>query len=111
ILKRVKSNSYHDTEYKRIINVLNPFTYLDAHTDVDGVFGLEWWGENGATGVIYPQLQRWMNNDALNEDLGREIHEAMILPFDRDERKRLSKEFRFNRFKGQVHAGGGGFSV
>ncbi|MBP7769166.1 hypothetical protein KA075_01585 [Candidatus Saccharibacteria bacterium] len=96
---------------RKVIDLLGPFACFDAGDSEDGIFSLDWWGYDGAGGVVYPHLQRWMNTDLLTEDLARKIYDAMAEPFDRQTKKMLNRGFSYTADDRGISAGNGGMSV
>lgn len=94
----------------RLIQNLRSLTYFDYRESRDGVFSIEFWSEVGASGVIFPRFQRWLNAQGLDEDSSRRAINAMAYPFGAEMRKRARKEFRFRTDGENAAAGDGGFT-
>lgn len=95
----------------KAIKDLSAFTFADPFDMRDYVFDLEFWSQHGARGVVYPHMQRWLNADLLDEDIGRQVFDAMLLPFHPDIQEVLRKEFEYRAYGREVSSGVGGLSV
>lgn len=112
ILENIDDKSrYGSSEYKRIINQLEDFASFDFDDPRDGVFSLDWWGSNGATGVVYPHLQRWMNSGSFTEEVARGVFDAMVEPYGKSEKKELNKFYEYKVYSNGIVSGLGGMSV
>lgn len=96
---------------KEIVDFLEPFIYFDYDDKRDAVLTLDWWGERGFTGIVYPQLQKWMNADLFTEDVAVSIFEQMCLPYGSKEYDRMKKRYDYKSYSNGISAGDGGMSV
>jgi hypothetical protein len=85
-----------------------PFHPIDG---IDRVFGLEYLGPNGASGVIYNHFQRFLNSNAITEDTLRHAAIAMTLPFGSDITRRVRQGLKTFNFEDTLGADGFSSSV
>lgn len=112
VLESINDDSrYGSPEFGRIIEQLAPLAYFDYEDKRDGVFSLDWWGNNGATGVVYAHLQRWMNTDLFTEEVARGIYDAMAEPYGQSVKERIPEWFNYRKYSNGVSAGDGGMSI
>ena len=107
-------NSDVETMHKKarqLVDALDPFTYHDAHSIQDGVFSLDWWGASGATGVVYPQMQRWLNADLFDDTLARDVFDCMIGPYNDEAKLEAINDYRYRKYSNGVEAGANQMSV
>jgi hypothetical protein len=105
-----KEVDYFAEGAEELIRNLSVFTLFDFDEQRDGVFSLELWSNTGAKGVIYPQLQRWLNNSGVTEVVAKEAINAIALPLGEAGQKTAKKEFRFQTDGKSSMGGEGGFT-
>lgn len=110
VIRTSKELNFKNTTAERLIHNLRFFTYFDYQDSRDGVFSLDFWANIGATGVIHPQFQRWLNANGLDEETGRRCIDAMAYPFGEEQRSRAKKEFSYYTDGQSAAAGVGGFT-
>ncbi len=69
-------NNEGDQTITEFFGLVRPFLYMDYNDPRDGVFSLDYWGQRGAGGQIYPHFQRWLNQGGPNEATARHCLET-----------------------------------
>lgn len=109
VVQSSRENDFINPSAVRLIQNLRNFTYFDYREPRDGVFSIDFWSDKGASGVVFPQFQRWLNAQGFDEESARRAIDAMAYPFGAEMRKRARKEFRYRTDGEYAAAGDGGF--
>lgn len=110
VVRTGKELNFSNPAADKLIDSLWHFTHFDYQDARDGVFSLDFWSATGATGVIYPQFQRWLNSAELSEEVARRCITAMAYPFGAEARKKAAKDFSYKTDGQNAMAGDRGFT-
>lgn len=77
---------HHLKHFLRTIQRLLPYHLADG---IDHVFTLDSVTEHGLSGLLFPQMQRWLLAGGLTEEVAAEATNAMALPFSKDVQRRV----------------------
>lgn len=89
------------TDFLVTLRALLPF---EPGGSIDHVVGLQGLSSHGATALIYPQFQRWLDAKGLEEETARRVIESMALPFGAEYVQKASRDFRHYGSFASAHA-------
>lgn len=79
-------------EYLYDLGALLPYHLADG---IDHVFTIDWVTPYGLDGLLFPHMQRWLQDGGLAEGVAVEAVNTMALPFDADVQRRVQESIKY----------------
>lgn len=111
VVPPTKGIDFLNTTSAHLINNVGHMAHFAPDDDRDGVFSADYWISNGASGVVHPHLQRWLNAGRLDEGSARRCIDAMAQPLGTEVRQAVQDDFFFHGDERGVVANAHGLGV